>query len=245
MAEEALGVELDRRRPAARAHKGQHLAHGVVHREEIGAIGAPHLHAKGLRAAGDVFRGAHRIIHSGVLGIMVVLEHEDAGSLRHHGHVHRLESGALIAGTVAGKGDGDLEAIRALAIDPGRERRAHRDGGTRADNAIGTQHPLVDIGNVHRAALALAQTFAAAPDFGHHAVQLAALGQAMAMAAMGGDDLVLDIEVLAHAHGHRFLPAIEVGETSDLAGLDFEMEALLEFADHLHLTIGALQRFPA
>ena len=107
---------------------------------------------------------------------MVVLEHEDAGGLRHHGHVHRLESSALIAGTISGKGDGDLETIRALAIDLGRERRAHRDRGASAHNAIGTQHPLVDIGDVHRAALALAQPFAAAPDFGHHPIQFAALG---------------------------------------------------------------------
>ena len=128
------------------------------------------------------------------------------------------------------------------AVDLGGQRRAHRDRRAGADDAVGAEHALVDIGDVHRAALALAQAVLAAPDLLHHPVHVAALGEAMAVAAMGGDDLVALGQMLAHADGDGFLTAIEVREAGDLAGLDLVVETFLEFADHLHLPIGADQR---
>ena len=41
----------------------------------------------------------------------------------------------------------------------------------------------------------------------------------MAVAAVGGDDIVARVEMLAHADRDRFLAAVEVGEAGDLAGL--------------------------
>jgi hypothetical protein len=131
------------------------------------------------------------------------------------------------------------------AIELCRERRAHRDRRSAADDAVGAEHSLIDVGDVHRAALALAKPFAAAPDFLHHAVKVTALGQAMAMAAMGRNDLVGRVQVLANAHGHGFLAAVEVSETGDLAGLYLAVQAFLEFPDHLHLAVGAQQRLAA
>ena len=73
----------------------------------------------------------------------------------------------------------------------------------------------------------------------HHPLHVAALGNAMAVAAMGGDDHVLGGEMVAHADGGRLLPAIEMGEADDLAGLDLVVKALLEHPDRRHAAIGA------
>src|SRR3546814_3955187 len=47
------------------------------------------------------------------------------------------------------------------------------------------------------------------------------------------DDLVLLCQVLADTDRDGFLPAVEMREASDFAGLDLPVEAFLEFADHL------------
>jgi len=62
---------------------------------------------------------------------------------------------------------------------------------------------------------------------------------------MGADDLVVDAQMLAHPDRDGFLPAIKVREARNLAGLDLDVEPFLEFADDLHLAIGAQQRFAA
>ena len=112
-------------------------------------------------------------------------------------------------------------------------------GGAGADDAVGAQHALVEIGDVHGAALALAQAVAAAVDLLHHADDVAALGDAMTVAAMRGDDVVVVGELLAHADGDRFLAGVEVREAGDIAGRDLHVQALLELANRLHLAIGA------
>jgi hypothetical protein len=47
--------------------------------------------------------------------------------------------------------------------------------------------------------------------------------------------------MLAHADRDGFLAAVEMGEARNLAGLDVDVEAVLEFADDLHLAIGLQQ----
>ena len=66
----------------------------------------------------------------------------------------------------------------------GRQGSAADQRRSAADNAIGAHHPLVEIGDVHRAALAFAGTADLAEDLGHHAVDRDTLGDAVAMAAM-------------------------------------------------------------
>src|SRR5690606_34305159 len=87
-------------------------------------------------------------------------------------------------------------------------------------------------------ALALAQAVATAVDLLHHGLDVAALGDAMAVPAMGRNDEVVAFEIFADADGDRFLTRIEMGEARDLAGHDLRMQTFLEHADRLHLTIG-------
>ena len=123
-------------------------------------------------------------------------------------------------------------------------RQARRADGQRraaADDAVGAEHALGEVGDVHRAALALAEAVGAAVDLEHHALHVAALGDAVPVAAMRADDVVGVVEVLADADRDRFLARIEVREAGDLARGDFHVQPLLEFADGLHLAVGALQ----
>ena len=58
---------------------------------------------------------------------------------------------------------------------------------------------------------------------------------------MRARDPVGIVQVLADAYGDGFLTGVEVRETRDLAGLDLDVQALLELADGLHLPVGAEQ----
>ena len=172
-----------------------------------------------------------------MLGVAVVLEDEDRRGLQHDGEVHRLEHGALVATAITAEGDGDLAIAAGLAGDGG----ADRDRRSATDDGVGPEHALRHVGDVHRAALALAEAVTAAVDLEHHARHIAALGDAVAMAPMGARDPVGIAQVLADADRDGFLAGIKVREPRDLAGLDLDVQSLLELADGLHLPVGAEQ----
>ena len=71
----------------------------------------------------------------------------------------------------------------------GRERRAGRDAHAAADDAVRAEDAGVDVGDVHRAALALAVAGRLAEQLGHHQRRVAALGDAVAVAAVGAGDV--------------------------------------------------------
>src|SRR5262249_59529038 len=85
------------------------------------------------------------------------------------------------------------------------------------DDPVGPEHADAEIGDVHRAALALAIAGLPAVELGHHAVEVGALGDAVAVAAMGRDDPVAEIEGRADADGDRPLPDPAGHHTTDLA----------------------------
>ena len=68
------------------------------------------------------------------------------------------------------------------------ERRAADERRAGADDAVGAEHALRQVGDVHRAALAAAEPVLLAEDLVHHAVDVAALGDAVAVAAMRRGD---------------------------------------------------------
>ncbi len=75
----------------------------------------------------------------------------------------------------------------------------------------------------------------------HHPDDVAALGDAVTMAAMGGDNAVFDAQIFAHADGDRFLARIEMCKSRNLAVRDLHVKTLLEFSDGLHALIGTNQ----
>ena len=78
----------------------------------------------------------------------------------------------------------------ALAFHLRRQAGAGDDRDPAGDDAVGAEHADAEIGDVHRAALALAIAGLPAVELGHHAVEIGALGDAMAVAAMRRDDPV-------------------------------------------------------
>ena len=97
---------------------------------------------------------------------------------------------------------------------------------------------------MHRAALAAAQALLAAEDLGHHPVRVAPLGDAVAVAAMGGGDVVLVVQMQADADRGRLLAGIEMDEAGDVACRELLVDGVLERADGPHLPV-RLEQFVA
>src|SRR5262249_19928788 len=87
----------------------------------------------------------------------------------------------------------------ALAFHLRRQPGAGHDGNAARHNTVRAQHADAEIGDVHGAALAFAVAGLAPVEFGHHAVEVGPLGDAVAVAAMGRDDPVVALERVAHA----------------------------------------------
>jgi hypothetical protein len=90
---------------------------------------------------------------------------------------------------------------------------------------------------VHRAAAAAVRALVPAHQLGEHAERVEALGQAVAVAPVGGGDDIGRPERPARAHGGRLLPDREVHEPGDLAVPIERRHPLLEPADQQHAPV--------
>src|SRR5262249_19947998 len=145
------GLGLDEGRALAAARAADRLAGGLVDREQILTVHRDAGHAEAAGARGDV-AARDRVLRRSRLGVAVVLADEDHRQLPDAGQVHAFERRTLVRGAVAEEADRHL--VGALAL-----RRQARAAGQRrpaADDAVGAQHALADVGDMHRAALALA-----------------------------------------------------------------------------------------
>src|SRR6266849_2046940 len=122
----------------------------------------------------------------------------------------------------------------ALAFHLRREAGAGDDRDPAGDDAVGAEHADAEIGDVHRAALALAVAGLPAVELGHHAVEVRTLGDAVAVATMRRDDPVAAVERGTDADSDRLLTDVAVHHTVDLAGEIVGRGALLEMADRQH-----------
>src|SRR6516164_4676457 len=239
VAEVAGELHLDERRAAAAAGAGDRLAGRLVHGEEVEAVDDHARHAEPGRAVGDVVAG-HRPGTGRGLGVTVVLGDEDGRQVPHAGQVHGLQRGALVAAAVAEERDADP----AGALELGRQRGPADQRRPAADDAVGAEHALGQVGDVHRAALAVAAAGLAAVDLGHHLPDVYAFGDAVAMAAVRAGDGVAAVEVDADADRRGLLARVQVHEARDLAGGELGVHALLELADGPHLPVGSQQLLP-
>ena len=87
---------------------------------------------------------------------------------------------------------------------------------------------------MHGAAAALAQARLLAEDLRHHAVDIGALGHAVAVTAVGGFDHVVVPQRGAHAGSDGLLTDVGMGKAGDLAGEEVMLDALLELTDGAH-----------
>lgn len=230
--EPARAADEDRGSPAgARPLDGR--AGGLVDRQEVGAVDG---RGDGTEAGGAGLEVLAREVEGGTggLGVAVVLDDEDAGQLPDAGELDALVEDALVGAAVADEGDRDLSGAAVL----GRQRRADGEGHAARGDAVGAEQAGPDVGDVHRAALAAAQAVAAAEDLQHHAGEVAALGDRVAVAAVRAGDEVVGAQVRADADGDRLLARVEVHGARYVAGRVLGVQALLELPDGAHLPVG-------
>src|SRR5207244_4047298 len=106
----------------------------------------------------------------------------------------------------------------ALALHLRRKAGAGDDRDPARDDPVGAEHADTEIGDVHGAALALAVSGLPPVELGHHAVEVGALGDAVAVAAVRRDDPVAAVERRADADRDRLLTDIAMHDAVDLAG---------------------------
>ena len=82
------------------------------------------------------------------------------------------------------------------------------------------------IGDMHGAAFAAAVAGFLAEQFGEHFVHRCALGEAMAVAAVGAGNVIIPAQRFTHAHGNRFFADIEMSQTRHL-GAEIKLVDLL------------------
>ncbi|MNG96643.1 hypothetical protein D3C79_557190 [compost metagenome] len=229
-------LDLDQRRPLPGAGALDGSAGGLVYGKEVKAVDGDPWHAEAGSAVGNVVAGYGPVGGSG-LGVAVVLGHEDAGQVHDRRHVHGLEHGALVGCPIAEEGYRHVIA----ALELGRQRRPGHQWCAGADDTVGTEHALLQVGNVHRAAFTTAHAGLLAVDLGHHAVYVHAFGDAVAMAAVGRGNAVAVAQV-GHDPGCRgFFAGIQVDEAGNFAGGELHMQAFFEGADGPHDFIGMQQ----
>ena len=157
--------------------------------------------AEGAGARRRAGAGAHRRC-ARRRGEAVVLADEEHGQAEHRGPVQAFEERAAIGRAVAE--DAADDAVLAAQLD--RVRGAGGDDDVRRHHAVRAEHADAEIGDVHRAALAAAAPADAAEQLAHHRRAVGALGERVAVAAMGGEQDVLAREQRDHAGGDRLLP---------------------------------------
>jgi hypothetical protein len=138
--------------------------------------------------------------------------------------------GPLVDRALAEEGGGDASLAKQLARHPSADRE--RQAG--ADDRVRTEHPARGVGDVHRAALAVADALAAGEQLGHHPVDLHAAGEAVTVAAVGGGHVVALRQRGADAGGDRLLAERGVDEAGDLAVAVELGDARLEGPDQGH-----------
>ena len=133
----------------------------------------------------------------------------------------------FVAGAVAEETDGHPVVVLQAAAQ--RRAHGHRDGG--AEDARLAQDADAEVGQVHRAALALADAGLLAQQLGHGRPDVAALGDGMPVGAVVAGHPVVVAQGHAGAHGHRFLADVRVGRADDFAALHQVDNRFLEMPD--------------
>ena len=132
-----------------------------------------------LGAAGDAL-AARRVLGRHADRVAVVLAEEDDGQRPDPREVEALVEDALVDRAVAEDGDGD-----GVEPAPARgERHADRERDRPADHRVGPEEADVDVGGVHRPALAARDAGAAPEQLGEQADGIDALGQGVAVPAV-------------------------------------------------------------
>src|SRR5688572_26145648 len=232
----SVGLELQEGRSLPLARPLDVFRRGRVDVADVLAIDRLGGNPEGLGARADVARRRLREVR--VLVVSVVLARKDHRKLPQLCQVELLVEQPLAEGALAEEADRDAILFQVLR----RVRRAGRDAGAAADDRVGAKIAGRRVGDVHRAALALAVPGFLAQQLSEHQVRRCALGQAVPVTAMRARDVVVFPQCLAHADGDRLLADVEVREPGHQRPRVEIVDALLEQADGDHLLVQPQQR---
>ena len=122
---------------------------------------------------------------------------------------------------------------------PARMRQAGADDPVAADDVEG------EVGDVHRAAEALAVPGSPAEHLGHHPAHVGAGGDQVAVRAVVADEVVAGAHDACGAGGDRLLPDAAVRGADDHAFAEELRRAFLEHADPQHHAVLLDERLPS
>src|SRR5207245_10074733 len=157
------------------------------------------------------------------------------------GELQRLVDHALVGAAVAEEGDDHVVGLPELR----RERRARADWHAGGHDPVAAQDVQVERRDVHRAAEAAAVAVLPAHELRHHAVHARALRDAVAVTAVGADDVVALAEGRAGAGRHGLLADVAVRRALDEPGVEELNRLLVEAADLDHRGVEALELLAA
>ena len=75
-------------------------------------------------------------------------------------------------------------------------------------------------------------------DFFHHFANITALGDTVAVAPVGRDNIVIVIQVHTHAGGDCLLACVQVQETGDITLTELITDAIFKIANRFHRPVG-------
>src|SRR2546423_1297120 len=185
MALVAVGAALEEVRSLAAPRPRDRALGRLVDGEHVLAVDLLRRDPERLRPRGD--RAGGDVLVARVLVVEVVLADVDHGQLPERGHVHHLVEEPLAERALAEETDRDAVGAERLR----REARARGDPRRAADDRIRSEVAVRVVGDVHRAALALAVALLAPEKLAVHQPHVGALGDAVDVASGRGGDRVV------------------------------------------------------
>src|ERR1039458_361580 len=230
MSREPIRLELQKRRTMAITGPCHGACRRVANLADVHAVntsrGYPHRFRPSTqsRSRGDTPRRR-------VLTVLIVLTCKHERQRPQRGHVHRFIRDALVDRTVPTESCNHTPFTLHFA----RQRHPTGEADTGSDNPHGADIAMSNIGEVHCPAASPTHAICLAQHLGHQRVHTRALRDAVTMAPMGGDDVVILFQGATHARSHCFLPDREMSEARHLAAPVDLPHRVLEPADRGHL----------
>src|SRR5437660_975693 len=104
-------------------------------------------------------------------------------------------------------------------------------------DGVAAHESALRIHEMHGAALPLAQPGGSSEELGHDTLRVRAPSKAVAVIAVGREDVIVGPQRVYGAHGHGLFPDVEVAEPADLAERVHLRGPFLEAPDQEHLRV--------
>jgi hypothetical protein len=232
------GLHLEERGAATVAGARERAGDGVLDGDQVVPVDDLPAHPVARGARGEILDRALRPPVRGE-GELVVLADEDDRQRPGRREVHRLVGRALPGGAVAEEGEHGLAGVAELRGEGG----AGRVWQACADDPVAAENLQLEVGDVHRAAEALAVARPLAEHLGHHPAEIGAGRDQVAVRPVVAHDVVGLAHHPAGPDGDRLLSDAAVRGADDGALAEELRGAVLEVPDERHQAVLLDQRW--